>query len=206
MTGDVLVRRRSRAAQPRADPRLTLAPASGKVPPTPRGQGSDMAGGGSGRPVKLVVEQASKFYETRSGRVHRARPVLDGGREGEFLCVIGPSGCGKTTLLWSMAGLHALSARAASCWTAQTGHRAAPADRDDLPGRQSAALAQPCRRTSSCRSRSSGSAPDRSAIEELLERVGLKRVRATNTRASSRAACSSAPRSSGAWRSIRRCC
>ena len=41
-----------------------------------------MAGGGSGRPVKLVVEQASKFYETRSGRVRGARPVLDGGPAG----------------------------------------------------------------------------------------------------------------------------
>ena len=30
-------------------------------------------------------------------------------REGEFLCILGPSGCGKTTLLWSMAGLHALT-------------------------------------------------------------------------------------------------
>ena len=26
------------------------------------------------------------------------------------LCILGPSGCGKTTLLWSMAGLHTLTA------------------------------------------------------------------------------------------------
>ena len=76
-----------------------------------------MAGGGSGRPVKLVVEQASKLYETRAGRCTRSTDFSIEVRRGEFLCVIGPSGCGKTTLLWSMAGLHALSA-AASCWTA----------------------------------------------------------------------------------------
>jgi NitT/TauT family transport system ATP-binding protein len=68
-----------------------------------------MAGGGSGRPVKLVVEQASKLYETRSGRVVALDRFSMEVRRGEFVCVIGPSGCGKSTLLWSVAGLHALS-------------------------------------------------------------------------------------------------
>src|SRR3712207_3333695 len=59
---------------------------------------------------KMVVDRATKFYETRSGAVHALDNVSLELREGEFLCILGPSGCGKTTLLWSMAGLHALSA------------------------------------------------------------------------------------------------
>jgi NitT/TauT family transport system ATP-binding protein len=62
----------------------------------------------SGGAVKLVVEQASKHYETRTGRVHALDRFSMQVRPGEFVCVIGPSGCGKSTLLWSMAGLHAL--------------------------------------------------------------------------------------------------
>lgn len=61
------------------------------------------------RPAKLIVDSASKVYQTKTGRV----PALDDfhmvAHEGELVCVIGPSGCGKSTLLWSMAGLHALS-------------------------------------------------------------------------------------------------
>jgi NitT/TauT family transport system ATP-binding protein len=61
------------------------------------------------RPVKLAVEQASKLYETRTGRVHALERFSMEVLSGEFVCVIGPSGCGKSTLLWSMAGLHGLS-------------------------------------------------------------------------------------------------
>ena len=59
--------------------------------------------------VKMTIRDASKFYQTRSGAVHALDQVSLDVREGEFLCILGPSGCGKTTLLWSMAGLHALS-------------------------------------------------------------------------------------------------
>lgn len=59
--------------------------------------------------VKMAVEKASKFYQTRSGGVHALDNVSLDVRESEFLCILGPSGCGKTTLLWSMAGLHELS-------------------------------------------------------------------------------------------------
>jgi NitT/TauT family transport system ATP-binding protein len=59
--------------------------------------------------AKMVVDGATKFYQTRTGAVHALDEVSIELRQGEFLCVLGPSGCGKTTLLWSMAGLHGLS-------------------------------------------------------------------------------------------------
>jgi NitT/TauT family transport system ATP-binding protein len=58
----------------------------------------------------MAVQGATKFYQTKTGPVHALDSVSVEVREGEFLCILGPSGCGKTTLLWSMAGLHALSA------------------------------------------------------------------------------------------------
>src|SRR5579863_5234940 len=59
--------------------------------------------------AKLVVENATKFYETKSGCVHALDNYSMSVSEEEFVCVVGPSGCGKTTLLWSLAGLHALT-------------------------------------------------------------------------------------------------
>lgn len=59
--------------------------------------------------VKMVVDRATKYYETATGSVHALDNVSLELREGEFLCILGPSGCGKTTLLWCMAGLHELS-------------------------------------------------------------------------------------------------
>ncbi|MBV9218971.1 MAG: ATP-binding cassette domain-containing protein, partial [Methylobacteriaceae bacterium] len=58
----------------------------------------------------MVIDSATKFYQTKTGAVHALDKVSIDVREGEFLCIVGPSGCGKTTLLWSMAGLHGLSA------------------------------------------------------------------------------------------------
>jgi NitT/TauT family transport system ATP-binding protein len=61
------------------------------------------------RPAKLVVDSASKVYQTKTGAVPALEDFHMVAHEGELVCVIGPSGCGKSTLLWSMAGLHALS-------------------------------------------------------------------------------------------------
>jgi NitT/TauT family transport system ATP-binding protein len=69
-----------------------------------------MANGAASSQPKMVVEGATKFYATQSGSVHALDNVSLEVREGEFLCILGPSGCGKTTLLWSMAGLHDLTA------------------------------------------------------------------------------------------------
>jgi NitT/TauT family transport system ATP-binding protein len=59
--------------------------------------------------IKLRVDDATKYYDTRTGSVHALERVSFDVREGEMVCVLGPSGCGKTTLLWSMAGLHSLT-------------------------------------------------------------------------------------------------
>jgi NitT/TauT family transport system ATP-binding protein len=58
---------------------------------------------------KLVIDRATKHYETKSGRVHALDDVTLDVCDHEFVSLVGPSGCGKTTLLWSMAGLHALT-------------------------------------------------------------------------------------------------
>ncbi len=64
---------------------------------------------GAQSPYKLVVEDATKFYDTKSGPLHALDAYSMSVEDGEFVCVVGPSGCGKTTLLWSMAGLHGLT-------------------------------------------------------------------------------------------------
>jgi len=58
---------------------------------------------------KIIIENASKVYQTRSGQTHALDNLNATINEGEFVCVVGPSGCGKTTLLWAMSGLHPLT-------------------------------------------------------------------------------------------------
>ena len=65
-----------------------------------------------GAPVepKLRVRNATKVYPTRSGDVLAIDRCSLDVKAGEIVSIVGPSGCGKTTLLWSMSGLHRLSA------------------------------------------------------------------------------------------------
>jgi NitT/TauT family transport system ATP-binding protein len=59
--------------------------------------------------TKIVIDNATKVYQTRSGQTHALDNFSATIQEGEFVCILGPSGCGKTTLLWAMSGLHALT-------------------------------------------------------------------------------------------------
>jgi NitT/TauT family transport system ATP-binding protein len=59
--------------------------------------------------AKVRVIEATKVYETKTGRVHALEGFSMDILSGEFVCLLGPSGCGKTTLLWALAGLHALT-------------------------------------------------------------------------------------------------
>jgi len=59
---------------------------------------------------KLRVTNATKVYNTRSGDLLAIDRCSLDVRAGEIVSIVGPSGCGKTTLLWSMSGLHKLSA------------------------------------------------------------------------------------------------
>jgi ABC-type sugar transport system ATPase subunit len=59
---------------------------------------------------KLRVKGATKVYHTRSGDLLAIDRCSLDIMEGEFVSIVGPSGCGKTTLLWSMSGLHGLTA------------------------------------------------------------------------------------------------
>ena len=59
--------------------------------------------------AKLEIRGATKTYEAKTGPVHALQDFSLEVAAGELVCVLGPSGCGKTTLLWAMAGLHALT-------------------------------------------------------------------------------------------------
>ena len=59
--------------------------------------------------VKIRVENATKVYETKTGKVPALEDVSVEVHDGELVCILGPSGCGKTTLLWAMSGLHGLT-------------------------------------------------------------------------------------------------
>ena len=59
---------------------------------------------------KLRIANAAKVYNTRSGDLLAIDRCSLDIRAGEIISIVGPSGCGKTTLLWSMSGLHRLTA------------------------------------------------------------------------------------------------
>jgi NitT/TauT family transport system ATP-binding protein len=58
---------------------------------------------------KLAVRNATKVYGAQDQGLLALDCVNLDVEEGDFVSLVGPSGCGKTTLLWSIAGLHALT-------------------------------------------------------------------------------------------------
>jgi NitT/TauT family transport system ATP-binding protein len=58
---------------------------------------------------KIQIRGATKVYEAKTGPVHALEDFTLDVDDGELVCIVGLSGCGKTTLLWSTAGLHALT-------------------------------------------------------------------------------------------------
>ena len=90
---------------------------------------------------KLRVKGATKVYNTRSGDLlaidRCSLDIIDG----EIVSIVGPSGCGKTTLLWSMSGLHGLTAGEVLL-DGMPVRGPNPADRHGVPGGEPAALAQ----------------------------------------------------------------
>ncbi|CDX32427.1 conserved hypothetical protein [Mesorhizobium sp. SOD10] len=64
----------------------------------------------SARTPKLGVQAATKVYQTGSGDLLALDRCSLDVHSNEIVSIVGPSGCGKTTLLWSMSGLHRLTA------------------------------------------------------------------------------------------------
>jgi NitT/TauT family transport system ATP-binding protein len=126
---------------------------------------------GSGDP-KLSVRGATKVYSTGSGDLLAIDRCSLDVAAGEVVSIVGPSGCGKTTLLWSMSGLHGLTAGAVLLDGKQvTGPNPAIGmvfqEATLLPWRNlDANIRFPFE--------INGTRPDRAWISELLHKVGLE--------------------------------
>ena len=119
----------------------------------------------------LVVQDATKVYQTNSGDVHALQDVDLTVQKGEFISVVGPSGCGKTTLLWSIAGLHRLSSG-----TISLGDEELTGPHHSIGMMFQAANLLPWRNVQQNIEfpfEIRGQKPDRPKIEALLDRVGL---------------------------------
>ena len=141
---------------------------------------------------KLRIVNAAKVYNTRSGDLLALDRCSLDVKAGEIVSIVGPSGCGKTTLLWSMSGLHPLTAgdvllddRPVRGPHPQIGMVFQEANL--LPWRDlDANINFPFEIR--------GEKADRVWIDELLNRVGLEGL-GDASRENCRVGCSSAPRS-----------
>ena len=70
---------------------------------------------GEARNLKVRIDNVSKVYEGRNGRMEALHEVSLDIMENEFICVVGPSGCGKSTLLNIIAGLQPPTSGKAYC-------------------------------------------------------------------------------------------
>lgn len=70
---------------------------------------ADASPNGQGAESRIVIDAATKYYQTKSGQTHALDKFSATINAGELVCILGPSGCGKTTLLWAMSGLHPLT-------------------------------------------------------------------------------------------------
>lgn len=70
---------------------------------------ADVSTNGKRAQPRIVIDNATKYYQTKTGQTHALEKFSATIHEGELVCILGPSGCGKTTLLWAMSGLHPLS-------------------------------------------------------------------------------------------------
>ena len=53
----------------------------------------------------IRLQNVSKVYDTKGGRVEACADINLDIRESEFVAIVGPSGCGKTTIMKMVAGL-----------------------------------------------------------------------------------------------------
>jgi len=56
-------------------------------------------------PAKLCIENVTKDFAVRGGKIRALDDITLQINEGDFMCLVGPSGCGKSTLLNIIAGL-----------------------------------------------------------------------------------------------------
>jgi NitT/TauT family transport system ATP-binding protein len=138
----------------------------------------------SGDAAQCLVQIAGlqKIYKTRDGNdIHALKDIDLQIRAGEFISIVGPSGCGKTTLLKILAGILQRTAG-----EVVMGGRSLSG-----PSRELGVVFQ---------------APVLLPWRTVLANVMVPAASSKNTRANSRAACSSASGSAGRWCTIRRFC